>query len=253
MKTATISEVGFTIISAGDAEIQMSEFQKFVSSHSDIKKMFMWNEQPIYGFTMSIQDFMHPVSRMGVTSFVVSFGLEFDENENPRFTLILHGINNDASIQSHYYLLRIPLRSGIPPLADTAFDPQTNAVPEILIDCWTERWQVILNQTEIPNHFCMVDLYDADAPTPAVLKRYSFQRSDLLNTLYPVKLDEYGFPVGDPQFCFYLINHSNPVLGTSPSDVIGLMMGVTAEMDGERKLISSFYDFSAPCPPTCPE
>ncbi len=277
--------MGFTTISEPEALQLMSNYQNNIRSTpsaQSIYEMFNWNTtedlpKKLRGFSIPIEEFVQIASHVGVTRFMISFGLELTPFTNrPPFTLIIQGRNEVGSIKSPYYKLINPISMDEPkPVSLTEKnDFSQGMVPSILYDSWTKNWSDIINNGVIPPSFCMISTYIGDTLVAQVLNGYCFNQADFINTLYPafpititgsvsndVKLMEQALLADEiilyPQnLCFYLVDHhyNENADSNTLASTIGLVICTIAntEQGTQEEITASFYDFSAPCPPTCP-
>lgn len=238
----------------------------------EISELFQWGasdeEKKLGGFKIPINEFLDIVSFIGMTKLMVSFGDDSSAptGERPRFTLILQGYNDDGSIRSPYYklILPIPMEEKKNVLSASRLN-NPNHVPILLEEKWNKAWETVINNpTKITTSFCMVTTHVCVSRTKQVLNGYCFNHSDIIDTLYQIQGEFPGQSspkIFKPENVnFYFVCHSyidRREDYNMPKDIIGLMIGASA-MDEEKTsgseefLLSSFYDFSAPCPPTCP-
>lgn len=230
-------------------------------SHDSINDLFMWFDEN--GETQKLQAFKAPLidfalfdSFVGLTKIVFSFGLEEEGFANqvsrPRFSLLLKVQNDDGSIQSDYYQLTeaVPMATT---LEQGTEDAHSLSVPSQLYSIWTKGW----TKEDKTANLCTIELNSWGTKQRVPLKKYVFNVLDAIKTLYiPDRA------VKDLTVFISLVNHcsaeldgDNNIKILSESGKIGLILGIAEadDMDSNKfKFVSSCYDFSAPCPPTCP-
>lgn len=136
------------------------------------------------------------------------------------------------------------------------------AVPRPLHWNWVISWENLFSttpSTNMPPYICMISTFINDVKVSQVLNGYNFGLEDFVTVLDPVigKLgkdgSDYNFDFSDYDVHFYLVNHNH--INDQPqvdSGLIGLAVASVLKIDGVPALLSTFNDFSAPCPPTCP-
>lgn len=231
-----------------------------IPSNEPIDGLFMSEGKSLHAFKVPLADFGVFDTFVGLTKLVFSFGLEndgFDEEgyPRPRFSLLLKVQNDDGSIQSDYWQFIVPVYTGELPIYGSD-DSYHMSVPKILYDLWVSGWEVSPKNTKL----CTIDISMGENTITEPLRKYVFNIFDAIKTLYSSRES-----VNRLYVFVNLVNHCNAELDPQapnnliPKDAsngkIGLIFGIAKqdEIDLEKfNFISAIYDFSAPCPPTCP-
>lgn len=238
----------------------LTEISQRIPQNLPIDDLFMWSGGTLLAFTSPLIDFGVFNNLVGITQISFSFGLltmqEALSMNLPRFTLLIKGFNTDRTIQSDYYQLQsvIPITEKLPEYNPPTTTASSLAVPGYLYSAWTKCWSSMLSRKA---ELCSIDIVTmGNIPLKVPLQKYIFNSQDAINTLYPVELVEnVKLP---PKLYVCVVNHCQTHSQDSDNhgvDKIGLMLGVAQQQEGGNdsyKFISSCYDFSAPCPPTCP-
>lgn len=212
------------------------------------------------GFKIGLPDFLILSSGAGFTHLDVCFGLNKDPDNVTRFKLLIRMVNEAGSLRSRYHCLTDPIIDNSQLQLHTVPVNQAiyNQVPKLNYELWTKNWK--MNNPNIPKKSLQIITYDAatEIYTETPIRKYRFQLQDILNTFYPITIGEEGRPGKEPELYVYFACHSanfyeNNTQAWGEFDKIGIMFAMTElNAEGDRVLISSCYDFSAPCPPTCP-
>lgn len=267
-------------LNQAQAEILMYNYdievsQKLADPSQDIDDWFTWgadNEKNLLGFRAPLVNFGVFNNLVGTTKFSFSFGLKdrtSSTHNSPRFTILIKTMNDNNTIQSDYYQLMKPYCAEDLDLQYPPSDSVNMSVPQLLYDTWTSAWADFTPKTA---GLCSIDINNS----PTVLKKYLFKSSDAIDTLYPTGGNTTGANQnGDTNIDMLLgstvficmANHcttSGTVSNVGGKRIypfnfdtsrIGLFLGVATNSQENPKtysFISSCYDFSAPCPPTCP-
>ncbi|MGD1845541.1 MAG: hypothetical protein ACFB10_09135 [Salibacteraceae bacterium] len=271
--------MGYVILESGQANTMMDAFYNFIDTSPDsanIHSLFSWQEesnnelQECYGFEITISDWVKIISQIGTTSYVFKFGLDEsllpDNNtppipglstNRPPFNLIIQGVNADNSIQGEYFLLTKPVTQSITPKFNQgeSSPPLNGKIPNVLLQQWAQSWENLLINNWIPSAYSKLFLSSGRHKILRVLQGYNFLHDDMVDVLRP------NGPAPQEQeissIRIYLINHSREVtpasLQSSEGGFLGLMLvGWDNTTGDDGSPVSAFYDFSAPCPPTCP-
>lgn len=272
--------MSFVRISSTEAQELATHYQNVVSDASftsSLHQLFEWGPETgtkhyLAGFNIEVDDFAHLVSYVGATHFQATFGLEratFDAQDRPRFTILLQAINESGSIASHTFKLTTPIPAPVELNTSASSDgPNMFSVPEMLVKQWTTNWTHMVDATEqlVPPYFLMIDWHLDGRRISSVLNGYRFSHSDFVSTLYdflPASKSETGEDGKLPitSVCMLLANHHHErTTKEAASGLIGLLVcgGQLTNLvtGGEETAIidvaNAFFDFSSPCPPTCP-
>lgn len=242
---------GFTKISESQALTLIGAYHNLIlessrdGETSDIKGIFTNDSESLYGFSLSGDEFIEVVSQIGITHYMLHFG--YDENSDFKFKLIIRALGANKNLRGNYILLEQPI---IQACEWGNASPGINSVPKPLFEQWTGAWGNLLEAPRIPASFCQLYTYTGHCKDLQVLQGYNFQHIDFIETLMAFNATTQDFEIG-----FYLVNHSRIADDSQPQEEIGGCLGlmVAAYNPEDNNVISSFYDFSAPCPPTCPE
>lgn len=206
------------------------------------------------GFQIGFPDFLTLCSSPGLTKLEVCFGLTTNHADSAKLVLLLKMSNKDSSIASRYHQLTTPLFD-YAFFGDQNTSIQYNKVPRIFHEIWTKNWK---DTSQIPKKALEIILTEGLSHAEVPINTYTFQLSDIVNTLYPIKMNLSDcIPINTPLMHVYFVSHSNAYHTDNKwaeFDKIGIMFGMTQQDSTDptnRILISSCYDFSAPCPPTC--
>lgn len=218
------------------------------------------------GFSIQLSDFVHLISYVGVTQFTVKFGLESRANQipgQPQFVLLVQGRNAAGTIVGPCVKLEHAFEASAKTKWPSIERHFRLAVPIAAIKQWIANWKKLTKPVniELPPYFCMISLLSEGRRSTEVLRGYTFALEDFLGVLYQ-DIDR-GFHLTDPNSLvnFYTLNHNHHAAGSRYSGILGLAVcGVqrddeTGEETGEEtfNVVNGFFDFSSPCPPTCPQ
>ncbi|HAD98814.1 MAG TPA: hypothetical protein DCG19_15480 [Cryomorphaceae bacterium] len=242
---------GFRKISQSQASALIQAFHNCIltssrdGGESNIQDLFKNDSRSLYGFTLSGNEFIEVVSQIGIAHYMLHFG--YDEDADFKFRLIIRALGANKSLRGDYILLETPIMEAC---AWGDYENGINCVPRPLFEQWTGAWQNLLNAPRIPASFCQLYTYTGDYKDLQVLQGYKFQQIDFIETLRGAEGNTENLEIG-----FYLVNHSQIAGDNQPQEDIGGFLGlmVAAYNSEKNNLTSSFFDFSAPCPPTCPE
>jgi hypothetical protein len=208
----------------------------------------------IAGYDFSLDSIEKLVSTVGIQTVMVRFGIVQDPDAQQNvFTAILYGFNS-FQMRVTPYLVGKPYT--VPYKAAGLEERNSDQLPDVLGNQWMGHWQ---SYAEVPA-----------LPTPAppikdilfntiygYLQGYNYRYSDFVDNLFPVS--------ADPRASWLLrvnfgLHRYFQVDATSPEDVVntfGLVLCLIEVMPGPagQPAVGNgptpYYDFSAPCPPTC--
>ncbi|MGD1845542.1 MAG: hypothetical protein ACFB10_09140 [Salibacteraceae bacterium] len=135
------------------------------------------------------------------------------------------------------------------------------SVPDILSYEWVKEWDKNVQLDTF--HKTNLEINTIDGENIAIdqpLVGFSFKRNEfvaLIDPMYGIiekNGDGYRMEFSDYEVHIYMCFHKqfmtlNP---TQTNDTAGLMLAGIYKRDNTSYLLSTFHDFSAPCPPTCP-
>jgi hypothetical protein len=232
------------------------EIGQKLENNSLIADLFTWGEDganKLFAFATPMLELGVFNDLVGITNVVFSFGLEANQPTNrPRFTVLIQGRNDNGSIKSAYYQLL-----GAVPLTNKALlspTPGTSsglAVPKFLFDKWTQCWAEISSSSSMYAKLCSINITNGDVVLTKPLEKYIFNIQDVVNTLYPPELtanaalpDLFVCPVG------HVATDTNGNANFETTR-IGIVIGLAEDNGAAYQFVSSCYDLSKPCPPTC--
>lgn len=237
----------YQIITAAEKQTLEDNFSNFVGANTNLYSAFdvsVSGGSYFGGYKVGFNDYVGIVSHVGVQQWLVRFGYSNDGLSQPGFCIILSGIDAlGVSITPHYRL--------IDPFNDITWQYNT-MVPNTMANQWENSWKNLnnINVHNIPQSYCQM-------PSPyGSLRGYNFDVSDFLNLL-----DENPHEnTADLEIYFTMVDHAEeaetPIEQPNLPGKLGIMVALGQPMGNQNgnisTLISSFYDISAPCPPTCP-
>lgn len=262
-----MSDSNFQIIPGPRRETLSSNFQNYVETHGNLISAFTLTEsinggssdpKNLFGFRVGLIDFVEILSHPGAKTWNISFGydpspepivIEATTFSNLNFSLILSGFNLDGiQITPNYKLIH-------PVVTYHDFDhPGTKAgesqfiVANTLQKQWTIAWKnLVQDATNVPKDIAQNQF--------GIMRGYNFPIIDFLSPLLP-STDS----TNDANLFldFRLVNHSRaaaaPAQQAAMTGTIGVIVGlIEREPIGPGfTQVSSFFDISSPCPPTCP-
>jgi len=237
----------YQIITSAEKQSLEDNFSNFVGSNTNLFPAFdVSTAGSTYfgGYKVGYNDYVGIVSHVGVHQWLVRFGYSNDGMSQPGFCIILSGIDAlGVGITPHYRLTD--------PFNDITWQYNT-MVPNTLASQWETSWKNLndVSVQNIPQSYCQM-------PAPyGSLRGYNFDVDDFLNLL-----DENPHEnTSDLEVYFTMVDHAeeaeNPTDQPTLDGKVGVMVALGQPMGNQNgniaTLISSFYDISAPCPPTCP-
>ncbi|KAB2914345.1 MAG: hypothetical protein F9K23_14160 [Bacteroidetes bacterium] len=245
-----------------------NEINLRLSGNRSIDDLLYWgnqNENKLSAFSVPVNELGVFNNLVGITKIIFSFGLEDAKTAYaPRLTVLIQGRNDNGTIQSDYYQLLkgIPTSQSLP-VYGTPTTSSGLAVPKFLFDTWTLSWKEMSDSSAMKAKFCTIDVIDTfinvgdqDIVTKP-LEKYIFNISDAINILYPGQLTISQSSITKLYLCMvsHIATNTNGNVENFDKARIGMVMGIAEKTNHNPEtyeFISSGYDFSAPCPPTCP-
>jgi len=238
-------------------------------------------EEGLFGFSMLVSRYLSLFSRPGITNWHMYFGyqdgtihagLVNEPNQDSMangFRLLIKGRGEQGEqgyIETPYILLTNPLSGAASKFPDdtrnmvfTAMNTvwatigKGNSVPTVVLIKWIEAWKNLIDTQAVdPNTLKIAYRNNDDPPTTttSVLEGYRFSSANLLSVMNNPILSLYEEPV----MRFYLVDESLGQ-GSQSSDAIGalgIILASFSSSSNDALPMSVSYNFSAPCPPTCP-
>lgn len=229
----------YTIITATQKQAFEEAFVSYVNSMADLKDAFGVPTAPIYGFQITADEFLGLVSIIGVDQWKIRFGYD-----GTHFMMMVEGADNTGQGMTPIYQLTEHIHQSVDPslLTGTNGVQYGGKVPDVLVTNWLTAWNNLVSEQQIPQSFFQTSY--------GVLKGYNFTSQDFLDVLTE--------PGNENTSSIHIlfINHAVAQAPTgggsqySSPGYFGLMLSSMND-DTPPAYNNTFYDFSAPCPPTC--
>ena len=218
------------------------------------------------GFKILVKDFVMTFNQPGITHWHVSFGYDIAASipgAGAGFKLIVHGSGADGIVRTSYFslteeLIHIPfpplildptLEEDLEEIITSCIDFNSRKVPVFLWEIWTQAWKDVITTQKCPLNILQIQLNGNGIKATPILRGYTFQFEHLLSVLNGPGVDQ------NSEIRCYLVNKGTDTSSTgvqNPIGTLGLILGAFyQEEENILNPLSSFYDFSKPCPPTC--
>ncbi len=228
-----------------DNNVAETLISNYVTKVSNTADLFPWFSDPqdlnkkICYFQVGFPDFTILLSFPGATKCIFHFGLDTDN----KIVLLMQLRNESGLINSGYMQLVNPSYDcAITEASSEDISYNKGGLSQNTAEFLIFYYEALMVAPLSPS-FCQIKINETYTP----LKSYTFDLSELEATLFITKEQSPGIGTWLMQVCF--INHLNPFLELEHGSTIGLVVRIVN--DSDKKPLSSFYDFSAPCPPTC--
>jgi hypothetical protein len=204
----------------------------------------------IAGYDFSLDSIEKLVSTVGIQTVMVRFGIMQDpDTQQDVFVAILYGFNS-FKMRVTPYLVGKGFTVSYAAVAREEKNP--DQLPEVLGDQWIGYWQSFAQAPALPiENILFKTIY-------GYLQGYNYGYNDFVDTLFPIPANPAGAS-WQLRVNFGLHRYFQ-VDATSREDVVntfGLVLclnEVKAGPAGQSSAVNGpipYYDFSAPCPPTC--
>lgn len=224
----------------------------FINGHANVHSCFDWVDGNIdfAGYKVTYSDYVGMVSNVGVVTWLVRFGCDNQAISAPKFCLLVTGIDQGGFVVTPNYKLTQPISETI---ASQDKRPSgkglVSVVPTPLVNPWKEAWRNLITEQNVPKDICQTGY--------GLLQGYNFHSDDFMGVLEGIDAST----ALDNEVDFFMANHAEVAVPSSSQPnfpgTIGLMMALSEPFFGDpnftRIIVSSFYDLTAPCPPTCPD
>lgn len=225
----------------------------FINGHANVYAAFDWigGTLPFKGYKVTYNDYVGMVSHVGVETWLVRFGYDSLATSAPNFCLLITGIDQDEFVVTPNYKLTVPISENIGgQIKHKNTIRPTSEVPQPLVNPWIEAWTNLQVEANIPKDICQTSY--------GLLQGYNFHTDDFMGVLDG---QAPGTSSAGDEIDFFMANHAevaiSPITQSSLPGTIGLMMALSEPVQENqgitRLIVSSFYDLTAPCPPTCPD
>lgn len=232
-------------VSGKEAIVDLTKYFQVTDEKSDKLSL-------VVGYDFPLENIEKLVSSVGIQTIMVRFGIMTSPETNKDiFTVILYGFNNFKMRVSPYLVgtcYTVPYESANPAL------DQNDHLPNVLGDHWIDYWRNFRKKTNgsiIPIESTLFET------SYGYLNGYNYVYNDFVDTLFPISEDAKQNPLLRVNFG---LHRYFSVDAKSTNDVIntfGLVLDLAnlkASRPDQPTLTNSakvYYDFSAPCPPTC--
>lgn len=212
----------------------------------------------LQGFSLSVKDYIELFSRPGITSWDMFFGfkkgIKILDDEPDGFRIMMRG-TGPGGMETGYFLLPNPLLGSVtkPHIQSDFFQvmerPINNKVPVIMLNEWVKAWGNLVGTAAAPNQAVPIDVMQLrinPQSNPQTVLGYQFSVNDFLDVLTNPNREL----TLDSEIRFYLVNET--IAQEDQANKSGYLGVIMVAVDENKQVVSASYNFSAPCPPTCP-
>lgn len=224
--------------------------------------LFRQNEAGgIMGFAVSLPDFIDIFSAPGITHWHVQFGFNQEGDHfisalPSGFQLLIHGrgegptavITETVALRNIYSeTLPMPdmtaIHEGVV-TSDGIQSERLKPIPYGVAITWQQAWKNLMVEQDVPPEVLTIALSDGSNP---VLQGYAFARPTV------EQIARIASNAQITQIRFSLINMASVAkLGQHQAGQRTGYLGFMIAAASDEFIISAGFDFSSPCPPTCP-
>ncbi|GEM_PF-4928327 len=207
--------------------------------------------QSLAGYSLSLEKYIELFSQPGISRWTISFGYNRDhvsDANSAGFQLMVHGQDEEGLIRTGTHLLTdiLRLHSKNVESQKREYDRSGHQIPRILLKNWSCAWRILMNNQRVDSAVLKIPVLGRGLGAHAFLRGYTFSYKQMLDVLDVDELQS------DSQIRFYLVNEAANTVESAQKGTIGIVVAsYESPAATPDQALSSVYNFSRPCPPTC--
>jgi hypothetical protein len=213
----------------------LSEWDSYVQNNESLESLFTYNGEKIYGWGMSFLDYVSLIGTPNCHNYKVRFGYDPLETDSFKFKMLVWGVDLAGDRVTAYCCPQVKLTS-TPLTLVNGGDPVGGLVAPQMAQCWLDNWEELSDYDA--GTFKVTVYPEGDIE---VLRGYNYSSSDFHKVIDAAKATIENV---------FFLNVCHDIVPANEDEAPNLFGTMIAAMN-DGKVISNYYDLSAPCPKTC--